>query len=376
VAEIRIGILTMAERWELLLTGQASTVAQDFLSEQYPLALARDNYFINASLLPTHELVREILQLDQGEALTKGDELLAARLDDKSILRISDPDGEGDEIPGYTYEGDATLLHRPYDLFIHNARMIAFDMQLICGSRHSQQLSKSNTVIGNGQVFLERGASIEACIFNTNDGPIYIGENAQVMEGSMLRGPLAICESATVKMGAKVYGGTTVGPHCKVGGEISNVVFQAYSNKGHDGYLGNAVIGQWCNIGADTNASNLKNNYGSVKVWDYDHERFADSGQQFCGLIMGDHAKCGINTMFNTGTVVGVAANVFGSGFPRAFVPDFAWGGASSMTTHKLPKVYETADLMMGRRGLSLSELEKDAIEHVFALTKDARRWE
>lgn len=376
VAEIRIGLLTMAERWEMLLTGQASCVAQDYLAEEFPMALARDNFFINASLLPTHELVKQILHLSQGEALTQNDELLAARLDDKAILRISDPEADGEAIPGYDYEGEAILLDRPYDLFHYNERMIAFDTELVCGTRHSQALPKTNTVIGKHPVFLEQGASIEACILNTTEGPIYLGKNSLVMEGSMLRGPIAICEEAVVKMGAKIYKGTTIGPHCKVGGEVSNVVFQAYSNKGHDGYLGNAVIGQWCNIGADTNASNLKNNYSDVRVWDYSTDRFESSGTQFCGLIMGDHSKCGINTMFNTGTVIGVAANVFGSGFPRTFIPDFAWGGAAGMTTNKLPKVFETAELVKSRRKLKVSAHEKDALEHVYALTKDLRRWE
>lgn len=376
VAEIRIGLLTMAERWEMLLTGQASCVAQDYLAEEFPMALARDNFFINASLLPTHELVKQILHLSQGEALTQNDELLAARLDDKAILRISDPEADGEAIPGYDYEGEAILLDRPYDLFHYNERMIAFDTELVCGTRHSQALPKTNTVIGKHPVFLEQGASIEACILNTTEGPIYLGKNSLVMEGSMLRGPISICEEAVVKMGAKIYKGTTIGPHCKVGGEVSNVVFQAYSNKGHDGYLGNAVIGQWCNIGADTNASNLKNNYSDVRVWDYSTDRFESSGTQFCGLIMGDHSKCGINTMFNTGTVIGVAANVFGSGFPRTFIPDFAWGGAAGMTTNKLPKVFETAELVKSRRNLKVSAHEKDALEHVYALTKDLRRWE
>jgi len=366
----------MAERWELLLTGQASSVTQDYLAEQFPLALARDNYFINASLLPTKDLVKQILQLSQGEALTQNDELLAARLDDKAILRISDPEGEGDDISGYEYHGEALLLQRPYDLFSYNAQMIVYDANLVCGTRHSQPLSKTNTVIGDHPVFLEQGASIEACILNTTDGPIYLGKNSLIMEGSMLRGPIAVGESAVIKMGAKIYKGTTVGPHSKVGGEVSNVVFQGYCNKGHDGYLGNAVIGQWCNLGADTNASNLKNNYGDVRVWDYETERFEPSGTQYCGLIMGDHSKCGINTMFNTGTVVGIAASVFGSGFPRTFIPDFAWGGAAGMTTHKLPKVFETADLVKKRRGLALSEHEQDALEYVYALTKDLRRWE
>ena len=376
VAELRIGLLTMSERWAHLLTGHTSQVTQDYLAEQYPLAIARDNYFINASLLPTPALVERILKLSQGEALTQNDELLAARLDDRAIQRISDEDAQGGDIAGYPYEGEATLLRRPYDLFAHNAAMIATDVELVCGSRHSEPLSDTNTQFGEHEVFVERGASCEACTLNTTDGPIYLGEGVTVMEGSHLRGPLALCANSKVKMGAKLYGGTTVGPHCTVGGEVSNVVMQAYSNKGHDGFLGNAAIGWWCNLGADTNASNLKNNYAPVRVWDYDEERFSESGLQFCGLVMGDHAKCGINTMFNTGTVVGLAANVFGSGYPRAFVPDFAWGGASGQVTHKLNKAYETAERMMARRGRELTEHERDAMEHVYALTSRHRRWE
>ncbi len=378
VADLRIGLLKMSERWERLLTGSASQVTQTYLAEQYPLAIARDNYFLNASLLPTPALVKRILNLSQGEALTRGEELLAARLDDKAILRISvaDEDAEGEDIPGFHYSPAVTLLRRPYDLFVHNGAMIEQDIEMVCGARHSAKLSPSNTVIGDGQVFLEEGVSAEACVFNTTEGSIYVGKHVNIQEGSLLRGPLALCEGARVKMGTRIYGNTTIGPYCTVGGEVSNVVMQGYSNKGHDGYLGNAVVGYWCNIGADTNASNLKNNYANIKVWDYESERFAPSGQQFCGLIMGDHAKCGINTMFNTGTVVGVASNVFGAGFPRTFIPDFSWGGAGGMVTHRLDKVYATAELMMQRRGVELAEDDRHALEHVYALTSRHRRWE
>lgn len=385
VAELRIGLLTMTRRWELLLTGRASHVTQDYLAELYPVAIARDNYFINSSVLPTKSLVKRILSLSEGEAITQGDELIAARLDDKAIISISQHEEElaesvsteeGYTIPGYTFDEKLTFLRRPFDIFIHNGEMLAFDIALVCGARHSKVISKTNTIVGSHPVFLEEGAVMEACILNTVDGPIYIGKDANIQEGSMLRGPLAICEGGRVKMGSKIYGNTTIGPYCTVGGEVSNVVFQGYSNKGHDGYLGNAVIGQWCNIGADSNASNLKNTYASVRVWDYEKDSFTDSGLQFCGLIMGDHSKCGINTMFNTGTVVGIAANIFGPGFPREFIPDFAWGGSGGMITHRLQKAFETAELVMQRRGKALSEEEKDVLEHVFALTSKHRRWE
>ena len=378
VADLRIGILKISERWERLLTGQASTVTQDYLAEEFALAIANDNYFLNASALPTPQLVRAILELSQGEALTLGDELLAARLDGKAVRRLSEADESGTEdIAAYAYEGgDVTLLRRPYDLFAHNGEAIRRDFDSLTHGRHSEALPEHAVHFGGGQVFVEPGAHVEPCYLDTADGPIYLGRGARVLAGAMLKGPLALCEEAVVKMGAKVYGGTTLGPNCKVGGEVQNVVFQAYSNKGHDGYLGNAVVGQWCNIGADTNASNLKNNYAEVRVWDYEAERFAPSGRQFVGLIMGDHAKCGINTMFNTGTVVGTAANVYGAGFPRAFVPDFAWGGAGKFVTHRLGKVVETANRMMSRRGHSLSEHQRGALEQAFAMTAPHRRWE
>lgn len=376
VGELRIGLLTIAERWEKLLTGRASFLSQSHLSDEYPMTLAKSNYLVNASYIPTPELAERILELSEGEALLKDDELIAAKLDDKAILNMENESEENPNIAGYPYDEDLIRIQRPYDIFTYNAQVIEQDLSVILKTRRSQQLSKTNTVIGNHPVFIEPGASCECTVLNTTDGPIYIGKNANVMEGSLLRGPIAICESGTIKMGAKIYKGTTIGPHCKVGGEVSNVVFQGYSNKGHDGYLGNAVIGEWCNLGADTNSSNLKNNYAEVKVWSYQKEGFEKSGLTFCGLIMGDHSKCGINTMFNTATVVGVCSNIYGSGFPRTFIPDFSWGGASGFTTHRLNKVFETASKMMARRNKTLSENQKNIIEAVFNSSTKLRPWE
>ena len=375
VCHLRIGALTLAERWERMLDGVATPLTQDYLAEEYPLEVSYDNLFINASLLPTRELVTAILDLHRGEALTQDDELLAARLDRETLDRLA-ADGELDELPGYEYEGPARLLRRPYDLFRLNAECIAGDFALLTAGRASAPLSDTNTVIGTHPVFLEEGARVEAAVINTEDGPVYLGRDAKVMEGCLLRGPLALNAGAVLKMGAKVYGGTTVGPGCKVGGEVSNVVFQGYANKGHDGFVGNAVIGHWCNLGADTNASNMKNNYADVRLWDYTEERFVDTGLQFCGLVMGDHAKCGINTMFNTGTVVGVGANVFGGGFPRNFVPDFSWGGASGQVTYRLDKMLETAERAMARRGRTLSPAARHSLGACFDLTAKHRSWE
>ncbi|MGB1307109.1 MAG: glucose-1-phosphate thymidylyltransferase, partial [Flavobacteriales bacterium] len=217
-------------------------------------------------------------------------------------------------------------------------------------------------------------AKVEHAILNASTGPIYVGKDAEIMEGSIVRGPLAMCENSVLKMGAKIYGATTLGPYCKVGGEVNNSVLLGYSNKGHDGFLGNSVLGEWCNLGADTNNSNLKNNYAEVKLWSYQSERFVNTGLQFCGLIMGDHSKCGINTMFNTGTVVGVSANVFGAGFPRNFVSSFSWGGSAGYMTYRLNKVFEVAEKVMQRRAIEFNQVEKDILTEVFELTKSYRK--
>lgn len=375
VCELRLGAFTLAERWERLLGGTATPLTQDYLSAEYPMAAQADNYLINAALLPTQEIIERVLALAPGEAVTKASELLAARLDRENVRALADY-RDFDRLQRHEYDGFVTLLRRPHDLFTHNAVVIRKDFDTMTAGRTSAPLSPSNTVIGTHPVFLEDGASVEAAVINTEDGPVYFGAGAKVLEGCLLRGPLVIGQGAVLKMGAKVYGGTTVGPWCKVGGEVTNVVFQGSGNKSHDGYLGNAVIGQWCNIGADTNASNLKNNYAEVRAWDYTAERFTPTGLQFCGLIMGDHAKCGINTMFNTGTVIGVGANVFGGGFPRAFVPDFSWGGASGMVTYRLDKMIATAERVLARRAMTLTPAARGSLEAVYELTAKHRTWE
>ncbi len=268
------------------------------------------------------------------------------------------------------------MIDHTYDLFSMNGVELARDFELITSGRHSAHLSKSNTVIGNGPVFIEETAVVEGATINASNGPVYVGHHAEIMEGSLIRGGLALCEGSIIKMGAKIYGPTTIGPHSRVGGEVNNSVILGYSNKGHDGFLGNSVIGEWCNIGADSNTSNLKNNYAEVRLWDYNTGRFAATGKQFCGLIMGDHSKCGINTMFNTGTVVGVSANIFGSGFPRNFIPSFAWGGAAGFSTFQLNKVYEVANVVMERRSVKLGDIDKNILSAVFEMTANYRFWE
>lgn len=350
-----------------MLDGDTSTLTEDYLSVKFPCRSAEENILINGGICPSKELIERICGLNEEERLVKDGKLLAAKIAGdatKANLGLAD---------GIEFSGEILSVERPWDVFSKNGEAIQQDFDLLTVGRVSQKLSESNTVIGDGAVFLEEGAKAEACIFNTSSGPIYLGKDSEVMEGSVIRGPFALCESSTVKLAAKIYGPTTIGPHSKVGGEINNSVIIGYSNKGHDGFLGNSVLGEWCNLGADTNNSNLKNNYDQVRVWSYAEQKFAKTGLQFCGLIMGDHSKSGINTMFNTGTVVGVSTNVFGSGFPRTFIPSFQWGGASGFVEYKKEKALATAERVMRRRGKELDSVEKDILTKVYELTADYR---
>ncbi|HMU05104.1 MAG TPA: GlmU family protein, partial [Saprospiraceae bacterium] len=370
IAELRVGILTIKEKWEIHLNGHVSYITQDYLAEKYPINIEDDNLLINSTLLPSITILNYIKQLQLNEALLLGDELLAARLSADQFDLLSDDPASLKTLKGINLEGvsglDISRIMRPYDIFMLNGQEIQNDFDVITKGRKSQPISETNKIIGKHPVFLEEGAIMECCFVNTEGGPVYIGKNALVMEGCLIRGSLAVCEGAVIKMGAKIYGPTTAGPHCRLGGEVNNSVLFANSNKGHDGYLGNSVIGEWCNLGADTNTSNLKNNYLPVKIWSYVKEGFEDTGLQFCGLIMGDHSKAGINTMFNTGTVVGVASNIFGDGFPRTYIPSYSWGGASGFTTHQLKKAIETAEIVMKRRNQDMSDEDKKILEYIF----------
>jgi UDP-N-acetylglucosamine diphosphorylase/glucosamine-1-phosphate N-acetyltransferase len=368
VADIRVGILTIREKWEKYLDTTTTTVTEDYLSERWPMVELEVNVLINASFLPTEHLVKQIKALGENEALFYGEEPVA-------FYSLEDQEVDFDSYSISHYEDDDILrIEHSWDIFSKNHEAIKRDFDLITKGRKSQPIPEMTVAFNKDAIFIEEGAVLPLCSLNANDGPIYIGKNTQIMEGSMIRGPFALCEGAVVKMASKIYSGTTIGPYCKIGGEVNNSVLFAYSNKGHDGFLGNSVLGEWCNIGADTNTSNLKNNYTEVRLWDYNTERFANTGLQFCGLMMGDHSKCGINTMFNTGTVVGVSANIFGSGFPRNFVPSYSWGGHAGVTTYKTDKAFETAKAMMERRGIDFSEEEAKILEHVFELTAKFRR--
>ncbi len=368
VAEIRVGILTIREKWEKFLGFTTTTITEEYLSEKYPMVELEENILINASFLPNEALVEMVKNLKPNEAIFQKEEIIAFY----SLESQEDPDFSKYRV--IEYEGDILRIEHTWDIFSKNGKAMEADFKILTEGRKSAPISKTNTVFNPNNIFLEEGAKVECSILNANDGPIYIGKDAEVMEGCIIRGGFALGEHAVVKMGAKIYGPTTAGPHCRIGGEVNNSVLFSYSNKGHDGFLGNAVLGEWCNIGADSNNSNLKNNYEPVRLWSYETEGFAKTGLQFCGLMMGDHSKCGINTMFNTGTVIGVSTNIFGSGFPRNFVPSYSWGGASGFTTYLPKKAFETARIMMERRGVEFDEIEADILNHVFEETKKWRK--
>lgn len=344
VGDLRVGILTNKERWEKWIPeAQVSFETEKYLSKKFPRLAGDIEVEVNAAIIPTESLAAAILLLEDNQVLISEDTWLARR-------------GNASEKVKWTEQHPIELTQR-WDIFEKNDEVLVADFFLLTGGRESHHLSTSNTVIGDPNlVFLEAGATVEGTFLNTTAGPIYIGADAEVMEGSLIRGPFSLGEHAVVKMGAKIYGATTIGPYCKVGGEISNCVFQAYSNKGHDGFLGNSVVGEWCNFGADSNTSNLKNNYSLVRSWSYEEGREVETGLQFMGVFMGDHSKCAINTMFNTATVVGVSCNVFGGGFPKKFIPSFSWGGVNGTDLFELKKAKDAANAMMNRRGLELTE--------------------
>lgn len=368
VADIRIGILTIREKWEKYLGYTTTTLTEEYLMEKYPMVEMEENVMINASFLPNPILIDMVQNLNPKEAILFGEEIIAFHTHD------TQEDINFDEYELIEYEGDVLRVENTWDIFAKNDAAIREDFELLTEDRFSQPIPKSVNVIAPENIFIEEGAKLEFVTLNASTGPIYIGKNAEIMEGSVIRGPFALCEEAQVKLATKVYGATTVGPHCRIGGEVNNSVLFGYSNKGHDGFLGNSVLGEWCNIGADSNNSNLKNNYEEVRLWSYETEGFARTGLQFCGLMMGDHSKCGINTMFNTGTVVGVSTNIFGSGFPRNFVPSFSWGGASGFTTYITKKAFETAKIVMSRRHVEFTEEDAKILEHVFEETKKYRK--
>jgi UDP-N-acetylglucosamine diphosphorylase/glucosamine-1-phosphate N-acetyltransferase len=368
VCDIRIGIMTIREKWETYLGQKTSTLTESYLREKYPVIREDDNIMINGSVCPNETLLKEILSLKTGEVLFQEDAILAMRLEAVELDNLDEE--KMDEVNMVESKSSIIKIINTWDIFSLNGQALENDYDLLTQGRKSEPLSKTNQVIGD-RIFLEKGVKIECCILNSSTGPIYIGKDAEIMEGSMIRGPFSLGEQSVVKMGAKIYGPTTVGPFCKVGGEINNSVFFGCSNKAHDGFMGNSVIGEWCNIGADTNTSNLKNTYDNVKLWNYADQTFVETGLQFCGLIMGDHSKCGINTMFNTGTVVGINSNVFGANYQRNFIPSFTWGGTGGFKAYHIDRAVSTARKVYQRRGIEFNSMEEQILRSIFNLTKE-----
>jgi UDP-N-acetylglucosamine diphosphorylase/glucosamine-1-phosphate N-acetyltransferase len=369
VASIRIGILTIKEKWEKHLGTQVDILTQDYLQPKYTLHQKENTLFINACVLPSAALCREIESLEENNLLLHEETIIAI----KTSQRIDSVDSMYEPYDGYPLKfstAEVQKIEFPWTIFTLNGLEIKRDIQLLGLKPNPEKLAASNQLIGT-EFYVEDGAVCECAVLNSNDGPVYLGKDSEVMEGCTVRGPFALGSHATLKMQSKIYGDTSIGPYCKVGGEVSNSVLFGYSNKAHDGFLGNSVIGEWCNLGADTNNSNLKNNYGTIKVWNYPSKTFIPTALQFCGLIMGDHAKSGINTMFNTGTVAGVCANIFGGGFHPKFIPDFSWGQEG---TFQLDKAYEVAQRVMERRGITLAQTDKDILNYIFEHTEEFRK--
>ncbi|NNF01508.1 MAG: glucose-1-phosphate thymidylyltransferase [Bacteroidia bacterium] len=363
VADLRLGVLTIREKWEVMLQTKCDVLTQDYLSADKP-ATSSNIIYINASVIPSVDLVAVIKKLEAGNCIVNDERVIAFQHNE--LIECSDFENVAASLVKTEIKLNILSITYPWDLFSNNADAIGNDVEQLRSKRKFINADKSNNILNEKNVFIEDGATVMFCTINAEDGPVYIGKDAQVMEGSLIRGPVAICNNATVKMGAKIYGGTSIGPFCKIGGEVNNSIFMAYSNKGHDGFIGNSVIGEWCNLGADTNNSNLKNNYGNVRVWNEPAQDYIDTGLQFCGVFIADHSKCGINTMLNTGTVIGVSSNIFGGGFPPKNIPAYSWGGAAGFERFKFDKAIEVAIAMYKRRGMQFSDKERSILQFLF----------
>ncbi|MGS4345012.1 GlmU family protein [Myroides odoratus] len=359
VADIRIGILTIREKWEKYLGYTTTTVTEEYLEAKFPMVEAAQNIMINSAFLPTEQLVERIQELQPKQAISYQEDIVAFFTEEEQ------EEIDFDDYEIIDYADTLIKIAHTWDIFQFNDAAIRQDYALLTEDRISEPIPSTVQVLGSENIFIEEGAVLNFVTLNATTGPIYIGKNTEIMEGAIIRGPFALCEGAQVKMGAKIYGATTVGPECRVGGEVSNSVLFGYSNKGHDGFLGNSVLGEWCNLGADTNNSNLKNNYAPVKLWNYETNAVENTGLQFCGLMMGDHSKSGINTMFNTGTVVGVACSIFGGGFPRTFLPSFTWGGKDLDDVYDVDKAIKTMQIVMSRRHIEWTPMEENIIRHL-----------
>ena len=368
--DLLVGIDTVREKWASALGKELSVLSATYLGLKE--SSEEVNLLIHGSCIPNKNLVEAIADLGENQILTHRGRFIAVKAGKDEVEEAQEKidKGEGISFTHFDREEvhfnyDLTVIEKPSDIFAHNGVVLRTDFKRISKNYHSTNFD-SDVVVKGDDIFIEEGAKLSHCVLNASEGPVYIGRDAEVMEGCLIRGPFSLGAHSTLKMGAKIYGDTSIGKHCKVGGEVANSIVNDYSNKGHDGYLGNSVIGSWCNLGADTNTSNLMNTYGEVKVWDYSREAIVPTGRQFHGLIMGDHSKAGINTMFNTGTVVGMCANIFGGGFPDKFIPSFSWGSPESgFSEFRMDKAEEAASAMMARRGIKLSKRDKDVFQTV-----------
>ena len=367
VADIRVGILTIREKWEKRLKSTTSSLTEGYLSTKYPIVKMAENVLINGSICPNDEIIEAILNIRANQTIVYNDTIIALHVTAEDLDNVGDTSSEG--IEEIQMSEAPVKINHTWEIFAKNGLELAEDFKLLTKGRKSQKLSDTNRVLGPENIFIEKGAKVECAILNGSSGPIYIGKDSEIMEGAVIRGPFALCEGSEVKMAAKIYGPTTIGPYCRVGGEVNNSVLIGFSNKAHDGFLGHSVIGEWCNLGADTNTSNLKNTYDNVRLWSYAKQTFVNTNLQFCGLIMGDHSKCAINTMFNTGTVVGVSANIFGAGFQRNFIPSFSWGGTAGHTNYSVKKALEVAEIVFKRRRRILDDVEQELLTNVYNIT-------
>lgn len=383
-ADLLMGAFTNRQRWEKFLGSETSSITVELLKRKFPLISGEDNILINTRLIPEKNVVNEIVNLGKGKKLISDQTVLAMRMSGEELVQIINK-ADSKESLSITQAISKTdlsaiqtlykvnLLENIWDFYLKNSEVLINDVRLIDDSEFKSKSGEANTYLGKGQLLIHKEATVNASVLNTDNGPIIIDEGAEVMEGCMIRGPFYLGKNAVLKMGAKVYGASSIGDYAKVGGEVNNSVINAYSNKAHDGFIGNSVIGYWCNMGADSNTSNLKNDYSIVKLWNYDKESFVKSGQQFLGLIMGDHSKCGINTMFNTGTVTGVCCNIYGSGFQPNFIPSFSWGKPGSFATYQFEKALEVIKKVMERRNLHLDGTEELLLREVFETTESLR---
>ncbi len=362
VADLFLGGMTLANRWSRVLDATVVVETEAYLQSATPAF----DIAILASCLPNPSLLTALKNLESGQKILADGQLIAFK------GATSSTDAALDNFGVVAVETTPVVLRYPWDLFSHNAQAVKDDA-VFFKNTHKQVLDASNTQLGTDSVIVGKDVRAAAAVFNTAEGPIILDDGATIMEGALLRGPLYIGKNVVVKMGTKMYGGSSLGPNTKVGGELNNVIFIGNSNKGHDGFLGNAVVGEWCNLGAATDASNLKNDYGITRAWNYTQQTFIPTGLQFCGLIMGDHSKTAIQTALNTATVIGVGCNLFSVGFPRTFIPSFSRGGSQGMAINRLEKVIQTAQLVMKRRNKPLEQQQESVLKHIFAETKPYR---